>query len=137
VRSDYAAPVDPGQNDRAILRFALPALATLAVDPLLSMVDTAFVGRLGTTALDALAFFVFSYLANSSTPRGGPSGGGTPAPVGGAGPGRRPRSSGAGALLLFADPAAALMGAEGAWPRRETLAYLTHCCSSENPLRFE
>lgn len=63
--------------DRPILRFAIPALATMAVDPLVSMVDTAFVGRLGTGALAALgvnvgifglAFYVFNFLANGTTP---------------------------------------------------------------------
>lgn len=65
------------EHDRAILRFALPALATLAADPLISLVDTAFVGRLGTGALAALgvnagifglAFVVFNFLANGTTP---------------------------------------------------------------------
>jgi putative MATE family efflux protein len=64
-------------DDRAILAFALPALGSLAADPLVSAVDTAFVGRLGTEALAALgvnagvfslAFLVFNFLAYGTTP---------------------------------------------------------------------
>lgn len=56
---------------------AVPALGALAADPLLSLVDTAFVARLGTRALGALgvdtaifsfAFFVFNFLAFATTP---------------------------------------------------------------------
>ena len=63
--------------DREIFTLALPALGTLAADPLVSLVDTAFVGRLGTvqlgalgvnSALFALAFFVFNFLAYGTTP---------------------------------------------------------------------
>jgi MATE family multidrug resistance protein len=55
----------------------LPALGALATDPLVSLVDTAFVGRLGTTELAALgisvaifglAFFAFNFLAYGVTP---------------------------------------------------------------------
>lgn len=62
---------------RTILALAVPALGTLAADPLLSLVDTAFVGRLGGTALAALgidtaifsfAFAVFNFLAYATTP---------------------------------------------------------------------
>ncbi len=64
--------------DRRILALALPALGTLAADPLVSMVDTAFVGRLGVVplgalgvnvALFAMAFVVFNFLAYGTTPR--------------------------------------------------------------------
>lgn len=63
--------------DRLILAIGLPALGALAADPLVSLVDTAFVGRLGTTALAALginaaifglAFFAFNFLAYGVTP---------------------------------------------------------------------
>ncbi|MFT6143523.1 MAG: MATE family multidrug resistance protein [Myxococcota bacterium] len=56
---------------------ALPALATLAADPLVSLVDTAIVARLGTAELGALgvnagvfgfAFVVFNFLAYGTTP---------------------------------------------------------------------
>ncbi|MEL6180970.1 MAG: MATE family efflux transporter [Myxococcota bacterium] len=65
-------------HDRDILALALPALGSLAVDPLVSLVDTAFVGRLGAAELGALginaslftmAFIVFNFLAYGTTPR--------------------------------------------------------------------
>jgi len=64
--------------DQEILRLALPALGALLVEPLVSVVDTAFVGRLGarplaalgiTTALLGLFFVVFNFLAYATTPR--------------------------------------------------------------------
>ena len=64
-------------HDRLILAIGLPALGALAADPLVSLVDTAFVGRLGTTSLAALginaaifglAFFAFNFLAYGVTP---------------------------------------------------------------------
>ncbi len=63
--------------DREILRLALPALGALAADPLVSLVDTAYVGRLGTEALASLAvaaavfgvaFSVFNFLQYGTTP---------------------------------------------------------------------
>jgi putative MATE family efflux protein len=63
--------------DRRILALAVPALGTLAADPLLSLADTAFVARLGTiplaalgidTALFSMAFFAFNFLAYATTP---------------------------------------------------------------------
>jgi putative MATE family efflux protein len=42
-------------RDRRILALAVPALATLAVEPLYLLVDTAIVGRLGTVPLGGLA----------------------------------------------------------------------------------
>ena len=64
-------------HDREIFVLALPALGALAADPLVSLVDTAFVGRLGALPLGALgvnaslfslAFFVFNFLAYGTTP---------------------------------------------------------------------
>ena len=64
-------------HDRQILRLAVPALGALAADPLVSLVDTAFVGRLGSTELGALgvntavfalAFMLFNFLAYGTTP---------------------------------------------------------------------
>jgi MATE family multidrug resistance protein len=64
-------------HDGRIFALALPALGTLAVDPLVSLVDTAFVGRLGAASLGALgvdsavfgmAYFVFNFLAYGTTP---------------------------------------------------------------------
>lgn len=66
--------------DREILALALPALGALAADPLVSLVDTAFVGRLGAVQLAALgvnvsvfsfAFVMFNFLAYGTTPRVG------------------------------------------------------------------
>jgi putative MATE family efflux protein len=64
-------------TDREILALAIPALGALAIDPLLTLADTAFVARLGTTELAALgvdtailgfAFFAFNFLAYVLTP---------------------------------------------------------------------
>ncbi len=63
--------------DREILGLAIPALGALAIDPLLTLADTAFVARLGTVELAALgvdtaifgfAFFAFNFLAYVVTP---------------------------------------------------------------------
>ncbi|MDH5502758.1 MAG: MATE family efflux transporter, partial [Acidimicrobiia bacterium] len=63
--------------NRRIARLAIPALGTLAADPLVSLIDTAFVGRLGTVSLAALAinaavfsvaFMAFNFLAYGTTP---------------------------------------------------------------------
>jgi putative MATE family efflux protein len=63
--------------DREIIRIGLPALGALAADPLVSLVDTAFVGRLGAVALAAVAissaiyaaiFAVFNFLQYAVTP---------------------------------------------------------------------
>lgn len=63
--------------DRRILSLAIPALGALAADPLLSLVDTAFVTRLGTPQLAALgidaaifsmALLIFNFLAYVTTP---------------------------------------------------------------------
>jgi MATE family multidrug resistance protein len=63
--------------NRAILRLAIPALGTLAIDPLLTLVDTAFVARVGVDELAALGvdtailgfvFFGFNFLAYATTP---------------------------------------------------------------------
>ncbi|MGA1075674.1 MAG: MATE family efflux transporter, partial [Ilumatobacteraceae bacterium] len=42
-------------TDRRILRLAVPALGSLAVEPVYVLVDTAIVGRLGTAQLAGLA----------------------------------------------------------------------------------
>lgn len=64
-------------TDKAILALAIPALGSLAIDPLLGIADTAFVARLGSTELAALgvattiltaAFFLFNFLASVLTP---------------------------------------------------------------------
>ncbi|MGH8913766.1 MAG: MATE family efflux transporter [Acidimicrobiia bacterium] len=67
----------PRVGNRAILRLAVPALGALAIDPLLTLTDTAFVARLGVAELAALgvdtailgfAFFGFNFLAYVTTP---------------------------------------------------------------------
>lgn len=64
-------------RDRAIAALAIPALGTLAMDPIVSIVDTAWVGRLGTVPLAALAiasavfaavFSVFNFVHMTITP---------------------------------------------------------------------
>ncbi|HJR45657.1 MAG TPA: MATE family efflux transporter [Actinomycetota bacterium] len=70
----------PGRHpdDGPIAALAVPALGALAADPLYSLVDTAFVGRLGVAQLGGLAvgvaaftasFWIFSFLAYGVTPR--------------------------------------------------------------------
>lgn len=63
--------------DREILTLALPALGALAADPLVSLVDTAFIGRLGTEPLASLgvavavfgiAFALANFLPYGATP---------------------------------------------------------------------
>jgi MATE family, multidrug efflux pump len=65
-------------RDRTILRLAAPALATLAVEPLYVLVDTAIVGHLGTVPLGGVAlaagvlnvaFLVCNFLAYGTTAR--------------------------------------------------------------------
>ncbi len=66
------------RHDGAIMALAIPAVGSLAIDPLVSVVDTAFVGQLGTaelgalginSALFALSFLIFNFLAYGTTPR--------------------------------------------------------------------
>lgn len=63
--------------DSEIFALALPALGALALDPLLSLVDTAFVGRLGVSAIAGvglstivlnISFSIFNFLCISLTP---------------------------------------------------------------------
>lgn len=63
--------------DREIFRLAVPAVGALAIDPLVSLVDTAYIGRLGAealaslavaTAVFTLAFAMFNFLAYGTTP---------------------------------------------------------------------
>jgi putative MATE family efflux protein len=70
--------VDRLSIDREIASLALPALGALALDPILSLVDTAFIGRLGGAAPIAglgiasivlsISFSVFNFLAMATTP---------------------------------------------------------------------
>jgi len=70
---------DDGNIVQAILSLALPALAGLIIDPLMTLADTVFVGREATNA-DSLAgmgsaaalltfsFYIFNFLCTSTTP---------------------------------------------------------------------
>jgi len=124
--------------DREIGALAFPALATLAADPLVSLVDTAFVGRLGTVPLAALgvnaalfsmAFVVFNFLAYGTTPRVARAWGRRdPEGVGSAVAQALTLAVGVGVLatatlLAAAGPLVSLMGATGEL-RDPALAYL-------------
>ena len=118
----------PNRHDREIFALALPALGSLAIDPLVSLVDTAFVGRLGTAelgalgvnaAIFALAFLVFNFLAYGTTPQIGRAVGSGDADAAG-----RIAINGLAlgaliglivtfALLLFSAPILSAMGATG------------------------
>jgi MATE family multidrug resistance protein len=116
-------------HDRAIAALAVPALGSLIADPLLSLVDTAFVGRVGSDALAGLgvsaavfgvAFFVFNFLEYGTTTEVARAVGARDLP----GAGRATITAavmatvaGMGAgflLLLFAGPITGLLGADGA-----------------------
>eukprot|EP00889_Picochlorum_renovo_P003743 jgi/Picre1/30773/NNA_006133.t1 len=65
------------EDDAQILALAVPAALALAADPLLQVVDTAFVGHAGPDALAALginsalftfSFLVFNFLGTATTP---------------------------------------------------------------------
>jgi putative MATE family efflux protein len=51
---DVTLPRPPAPGARDVLALAIPALGTLAAEPLLGLVDTALVGHLGATPLAAL-----------------------------------------------------------------------------------
>ena len=64
---------------RRILELAIPALGALLIDPLLTLADTAFVGRYSTspyelagmgsaTALLTFSFYIFNFLCTATTP---------------------------------------------------------------------
>jgi Na+-driven multidrug efflux pump len=72
-----ATPDDTKSLDRAIAGLALPALGTELIDPLLSVCDTAFVGRLGAEPLAGVgiassvftyAVLFFNFLSTASAP---------------------------------------------------------------------
>ncbi|MGZ7087680.1 MAG: MATE family efflux transporter, partial [Ilumatobacteraceae bacterium] len=52
---EFHAPSARRELDRRIIALAIPALGTLAIEPLYVLVDTAIVGRLGTPQLGGLA----------------------------------------------------------------------------------
>lgn len=116
------------RHDRAILQLALPAVGSLAIDPLVSLVDTAFVGRLGAAPLGALGvnaavfaffFLIFNFLAYGTTPRiGNALGRGEKEEAGKTIVQALFLALGLGSLatlmlLIFADPILGAMGASG------------------------
>ncbi len=117
------------RHDRAVAALALPALGSLIADPLLGLIDTAFVGRVGSdslaglgvaSALFGVAFFVFNFLEYGTTTEVARSvGGGDRAAAGRATltAGALAVVSGVGVavlLLLLAGPAMGALGASGA-----------------------
>ena len=75
--SDFRKSLSDRRFDADIFALAIPALGALIADPLVSLVDTAFVGRLGAlplaalginTALFGLAVYIFNFLAYGTTP---------------------------------------------------------------------
>jgi len=114
--------------DRRIIALAIPALGTLAIEPLYILVDTAIVGRLGTPALAGLAIAgtvlftivgLVGFMQNGVTPE--------VAHAQGSGDSDKARTVAADALwlaiflglplaaivLAFADPLTRLLGATG------------------------
>lgn len=104
-------------RDRRILALAVPALGTLAAEPLYVLVDTAIVGRLGTVPLGGLALattvltsllWICNFLSWGTTTR--------VAVLTGAGDHRKAATAGAQALLLcafFGVPLGVLVAAAG------------------------
>ncbi len=116
------------RHDKAILALAVPAVGSLAIDPLVSLVDTAFVGRLGTAELGALGinaavfaltFLIFNFLAYGTTPQIGRAVGRGDRKTAGRvviqalSLGAIVGCMATAALLLFSDPILSVMGAEG------------------------
>lgn len=116
-------------RDRSILGLAVPALGTLAVEPLYVLVDTAIVGRLGTVPLGGLAvasivlttlLTLFNFLAYGTTARvaflvgGGDRGGGARVAAQGLWLSLAIGVPLAGAVGVASRPLAALVGGEGA-----------------------
>jgi len=126
------------RHDRAIALLAVPALGTLIADPVLSLVDTAFVGRIGKEALGALgisaaifglAFFAFNFLEYATTSLvAGAVGGGDRAGAGRSALAAIVVAVIAGvllavALIAFTEPILAAMGADGVL-RSEAATYI-------------
>jgi MATE family multidrug resistance protein len=125
-------------HDRDIFGLGLPALGALAADPLVSIVDTIFVGRLGVVplaalgvnaAIFALAFVAFNVLEYGTTPlvaraggRGDPDAAGRTV-VQALGVAALAGPAATLLLLLFGGPIVELMGAGGEL-REPALAYL-------------
>jgi Na+-driven multidrug efflux pump len=79
TNSDADSPDTETDTGRTILALAIPALAAMLVDPLLTIADTAFVGRYSespyelagmgsASALLTFSFYVFNFLCTATTP---------------------------------------------------------------------
>lgn len=127
-----------GPHDREIAALAIPALGALAADPLLSLVDTAFVGRLGAASLGALGvavaafavvFQAFTFLEYGTTSRvaravgAGNAGGAARATATALGIALASGAAAALALAALAGPIVGVMGAS-AEVRGGATAYL-------------
>jgi putative MATE family efflux protein len=125
-------------HDKAIAVLAIPALGSLVADPLLSLVDTAFIGRVSRDALSglgvaaavfAVAFFLFNFLEYGTTAEVARAvGAGETSAAGRATVTSMALGVAFGllvtAILAFgAGPMAGAMGAEGV-VRAETVSYL-------------
>ena len=125
-------------HDRSIAVLAIPALGSLVADPLLGLVDTAFVGRIGSDSLAALgiasalfgiAFFIFNFLEYGTTTEVARAVGAGNTPAAGravATAGTLAVVAGIGAalfLLAFAGPLVAALGASGT-VRSEAVTYV-------------
>ena len=126
------------RHDRAVAALAIPALGSLVADPLLGLIDTAFVGRLGSdslaglgvaSALFGVAFFVFNFLEYGTTTEVARAvGGGDRATAGRVTVTAGAFAFGFGAvvtvvLLLLAGPAVGALGASGA-AKAEAVTYV-------------
>jgi len=77
--NDDLCDIKKQTTGQAILSLAVPALAGLAIDPLMTIADTAFIGRTAVSA-DALggvassaallsfSFYIFNFLCTATTP---------------------------------------------------------------------
>ncbi len=77
TRSEIREAFRRNPRDKAIAALAIPALGALAIDPIVTIVDTAWVARLGTVPLAAIAvagvvfaavFSLFSFIQHAVTP---------------------------------------------------------------------
>jgi len=125
-------------HDRSIAILAIPALGSLVADPFLGLVDTAFVGRIGSDSLAGLgiaaalfgvAFFIFNFLEYGTTTEVARAVGAGDTPAAGravATAGTLAVGSGFGTallLLVFAGPLVTALGASGA-VRAEAVTYV-------------
>ena len=82
IKNEYASETDtitPTTTGQKILQLAIPALAALLIDPLLTIADTAFVGRYSNSPAELagmgvsssiliFSFYIFNFLCTATTP---------------------------------------------------------------------